>query len=674
MTDIALQVGVGILSVAGVSFTGGMSVVGAIALESAIKSSGSLLFNGLDALGGYKKVDESLFDFGKSFALNTVSTAGGVIFNGMDSKIFSQGFSNTVYGETTAKILSNSMQIYSTGTVNSLIGGITYNRNDGLGYDSEYFISGMENTFNNILLSSVNSSVNGIFSGLNSGYANYKIGMYTQENMRKMSVFNSLMGGLAEQGVNYAMGNDFTLNLFNISVLKNLGITKNEYNSGLLELHLKHDGSAGMNIGQGGVNISPNILFDSAKAAVMWGSDIITDIYTAINNVDIKYSFQTLLQSGDKIQKNRALKWLFGTEKLIIDNGADYNALTEKNDDEKRKTIIGKSYHDGMTMEEQAALAVILGHEAYRDGIINDQLLNDEELKRAVIAHIDLAERIYDEHKWFYAQNLDYFMESILLDLAREANDMELFNKYIERNYSNDEDFYWRKIYNNGDYQNSEIYREVTLLGGYNREEVEKYNIDNMTNILYESLYNSGCFLFSLMYGLEAITNTDIDAVALNSWMTEYNFYALGTDKRNNSLSAKLMEKVWNVATGGVYNVNLVASGKVTEYDLIKLDSEKDQYIGHLRILDPSNPNAYTHSVMIEKIDYKYNKFGDIVGVKGVYVANPLREGYTFNSRTYYTLDAIQRLDIYKVTTAYRDKQLVDFIYKYVSPMEILKR
>jgi hypothetical protein len=60
-------------------------------------------------------------------------------------------------------------------------------------------------------------------------------------NLNKSDVqkFNGLIGSLAGQGVNYALGNDFTLNVLNLSLFTQ----SDKYSSGLLELHLGRDGT-----------------------------------------------------------------------------------------------------------------------------------------------------------------------------------------------------------------------------------------------------------------------------------------------------------------------------------------------------------------------------------------------------------------------------------------------
>jgi len=191
------------------------------------------------------------------------------------------------------------------------------------------------------------------------------------------------------------------------------------------------------------------------------------------------------------------------------------------------------------------------------------------------------------------------------------------------------------------------LYRESELRKQYGVE-LTKYS---------DSLYSSGCMLFSLMYGIENINNSKYDIELLNKWMVEKNLY---TGKDNNDLGTEYMAKAWNLMGGGFYQIDYTRDYTVTIPNLISLNYSQDQYIGHIRIKDPANSGAIAHSVMINRIDYEYDKYGIITGVKGVYVANPLRGEYSYNSQSYYTLDAINRMDIFKVTPT-------SLFYKYQS-------
>jgi hypothetical protein len=120
--------------------------------------------------------------------------------------------------------------------------------------------------------------------------------------------------------------------------------------------------------------------------------------------------------------------------------------------------------------------------------------------------------------------------------------------------------------------------------------------------------------------------------------------------KNVSDLTPEIMAKAWNILSGGFYNIEMLSREEANIEKLITLHYEKDQYLGHIRVKNPDDPNAVIHSVMITRVEYEYDARGQISGIAGIHVANPAAGNNTFNGRTFYTTDAIIRLDIFKVT------------------------
>ena len=703
LTDVVLQVGVGILAAAGTMVTGGMSIVGMIALETAILSSGSFVYNSLDAAFGYKKFDEALFDFGKAFTINAISSAGSAFFGGIknvSNEFFRDGIigkmlnkSSNLAEETFIKVMGNAVQSTTTGFLNNFVGSIYLDDDRKLAFSGKNFTDGMESMYKNTLVSMTTITANGILTGINSGYNLERIAAYSSENTERMKKLNSVLSGLAGQGVSYALGEDFTLNLLNTSIIELFGAGEQKHNIGLLEYHLGKDGKKSMNIGTGGTDVGINTLLDSGIASLLWGTDVMADIYGEVNDINIEYTFQALFNSGDKEGIKQALRILFGKDDIIIDTSQEYGAKTD-NIHGKRTIIIG-DYRDDLSIAEQVALAAILAQEAYRDSVSGDA--NFEEFRNAHMARIDLATRFNEDHPWFFTLFKDYLAESIILEDARETGSFLVFDTHLSVTYSNEEDYYWIKVTPGGEFQSDDRYRKITLLAGKTLEEIARANDDSIVKAIdyivsnyeetgeysksvaefftedgidtdglmsrfktneslqkefglslmkHETLYSHGCMLFSLMYGLESITNKNYDAALLNEWMVD-NGHFTGNDK--NELSTNKIAEVLNILLGGFYDASVFYRGAVDYSHLIGLNYSKDAFLVHLRVLDPKNPEANPHSVMVDRIDYEYDD-GLIVGVKGIYVANPWNREGTFSGKDYYTFNEIVRMDIFEIT------------------------
>ena len=703
LTNIALSVATAVVSIAGSVFTGGMSAVGGIALIAAINSSGDLLYNSLDVICNYKSIDEAGVDFGKSLLINTASAAGTVVFGGISNAAIS-GVTGAV---KTAAIQASiaSVQTISTGLVSNAIGGITYSREGGFGYSADYFAAGMAGTMKNVFSSVTSTMVSGVFTEINSGSNLEKLGLHSLINKDNVQKLNAMTGELAGQGMYYLMGDDFALNLLNTSFLEFLGIKNGGGNSGLLELHIGQDGNAKMNFGTAGANISPDIAWAALQGAAVWGYDIVTDIYMAGQEYNVKNAFQASYSFGDSRQRAQMFRFIFGMDLLETNDDGDYNAKTTINENGKR-VVTFTGYYDGMSLEDQAYLAVILGHEAYRDGYgVGDtdqygnlvtNAGNFIELKGATIAHIDMADRLNSDYGWLYETFDDLHGESFLLGIARQTGQEYLFDTYVKTAYNNDEDYFWRSVITGGDLQNNPLFKDIPLLNGLSDEGIREANnsiIDaavirimlqkaqdegyegEMENFVpkdgisaedlreklndnkalqkqyniklntYESLYRYGCMLFSLMYGVETITGSKQDPVQFNEYMRESGHY---TGKDGTDLSTALMAKVMNELGGGLFEITLAFRQEKMDLEtILQIKNDPNGYLGHIRV---ASPDTDTHSVMIQRVEYEYGAKGEIVGVLGVHVANPAEGNSSFNGKTFYTINEIERWDVFKVT------------------------
>jgi murein DD-endopeptidase MepM/ murein hydrolase activator NlpD len=94
-----------------------------------------------------------------------------------------------------------------------------------------------------------------------------------------------------------------------------------------------------------------------------------------------------------------------------------------------------------MSVAEQMGLAVVLGHEAYRDGIVTKN--NYIETRRAVLAHTEMVIRmIGDGQELWLNQNLANDLNAYF----NARGDMNSFNAYVGGNYDSGGD-YWKLIY-----------------------------------------------------------------------------------------------------------------------------------------------------------------------------------------------------------------------------------
>ena len=417
------------------------ATIGIMALSVGISTSDDLFLGTLDVASGYKTFGEAGFEFGKTLLTETASSVvsglfsgiggvGSALGNGLTKTAMSNA--NTTIGKVMVQTAMTGAQTLTTGLVTSAINGITYSRYGGLGYSGEMFKAGMKGTLTNTLSSMTNIFTSGTLQAINSGFSSEKLTGFNNSNKADIGKLNNLFGSLAGQGVNYALGDDFTLNILNFGLF-----TGGKFNSGLLELHLGRDGTT-MNIGTDGANISPENLAAALRGAQVWNVNSNIGRYVKNNYFDSAIALRAQYGFGDSTQRGQLWDILNGRTGIWINTGGDLSAETTIVDGRRMINLSG--YLQRMSEEEQMRLAVLLGHEAYRDGIVTGD--NNLETRIATLKHTEMALRmILDGQQLAFDDNL-------IRDIIAYSQGMDFFNAYVDNYYDSSAD-YWKLVYDN---------------------------------------------------------------------------------------------------------------------------------------------------------------------------------------------------------------------------------
>jgi len=472
--DIACTVAGTIVAAVGIvtaPLSGGLGLgltIASAAVIAGINTADDAVFNTLDTAYGYKSWDTAAFEVGKTYSINFASSLISGAFGGFGGSeglmtaatnaAKAAGAANTIISQT----IMAGTQTITTGIATSVLSGVTYSSKDGLGFSGEIAAASLRGVLSNSLVSMASALTSSSLTSINSGVNMEKLKGFEKLNQSDLQKLNSLAGSFAGQGVNYALGNDFTLNLLNLSQL-----TGGQYNSGLLELNLGRNGTS-MNFGTGGADVSIDNLAAAFRGAQVWDANNRISSYIKKqgkeggNSFDSYVTLRAQYGYGDAMQKDQLFDILKGDVTLNTDAKGDYAAETTLDGNNKRVINLA-GYQQGMSTEDQFLLAVVLGHEAYRDGVkTNDNYL---ETRAATLAHTQMALRILaGGEKMTFNDNL--MNDITAYAVAYNSNNMSLFNNYVDANYDSSAD-YWRVIMNangsvdkilwDGDYTNATI-------------------------------------------------------------------------------------------------------------------------------------------------------------------------------------------------------------------------
>ena len=428
--------------------TGGAGWAGIVA-SIAIGSASDFVFSSLDLTYGFKGFNEVALNLGKTLLTNTVTGLAGGLFNGITkttgtaTETIVEGFTTNVVGlagnpvyKVAAQTVMTGVQTVTTSIATTAISGI-YLKEGELAYQNLFNDDYWDGLLTNTLTAMSTTFVSTGLKAINSGLDLEKLIGYNKLNQGDLEKLNNLVGSLAGQGVNLAMGNDFTLNILNFGLFSGGTVS-----GGLLELHLGKDGVS-MNFGTGGANVSFDNILASIRGAQVWHTNIQVDKY--VDNEDNKFKEKVTLRAqygyGNDVQKQQLKDILKGDVLINTDAEGDYFAETTRNEDGKRVINLA-NYQQGLSVEQQFLLAVIVGHEAYRDGYVTDD--NNLETRSATMAHTEMAIRMIKG-----GENIA-FNDNLIKDIIAYNQGNDFFNKYVDKNYDSSAD-YWKLIVGSDD-------------------------------------------------------------------------------------------------------------------------------------------------------------------------------------------------------------------------------
>lgn len=143
---------------------------------------------------------------------------------------------------------------------------------------------------------------------------------------------------------------------------------------------------------------------------------------------------------GDEVQLKQLDDILNGKTVLGIGN---VNGEAQTDMENGKRTVYLNNYKTDMTREEQLAIGIKLGHEAYRDGIVGTKEEQMAETRMAVNGHTDMASKMLGDDMYTKTMtNLIGNNQNLQMDLLAKSFGDDVFNRYVDGTYDSSAD-YW---------------------------------------------------------------------------------------------------------------------------------------------------------------------------------------------------------------------------------------
>lgn len=413
-------------------FTGGSSaVLGAVAaaaIGAAITFTNEFVFAMLDLVGEYKSLEE----IGKQLAIKAATDAVSVLGAGAGAAVSGISGIAGIAARTGVSVATGAASTVATNAIQ-------------YAGDWDKFSDSMSNfdTWSRVVTSAAGSLVTNSLNGLTLGKNNIKVDGFNSSQIGSIQNLNGTIGGLASAGLSYGLTGEATFNILNIS---DFGAGAS---SGLLEMTLSKDRGVTTRLGTGGTDLSFGTVSSSLQGIKALNKSMqITRAANRNNMSSAATALRTQYGFGDEKQLAQLEEILKGRTELKRGNGDGRAQTVTENG---KRTVYLNSYKDGMTREEQLALGITLGHEAYRDGITGDAQSQFNETAEAVLGHTALAKRMQNDSMYkdmmtgLINTDINLKNDMTAFDYALVTGDWGAFGSYVGDNYDYSAD-YWRVL------------------------------------------------------------------------------------------------------------------------------------------------------------------------------------------------------------------------------------
>jgi hypothetical protein len=158
---------------------------------------------------------------------------------------------------------------------------------------------------------------------------------------------------------------------------------------------------------------------------------------TVTDRKDIGETLRAQYGYGGIEEKLQLFGIVTGLVGLNLEDKKEFTAETER--EGLRKTVTLNGYREGMSVEEQLQMGILLSHEAYRDGIETED--NYIETRGAVLGHTEMEVRMRDAG-YDFSGNAVIAADLAAYDYAQSVGDMSLMDLYADTFYRSDGDHF----------------------------------------------------------------------------------------------------------------------------------------------------------------------------------------------------------------------------------------
>ena len=432
---------------------GAVDLVANIALSATLGAFAPLIMLASDAvdmaseLAQGRDLGEAIFDFGKdafiagvNVALSSVSFGGGETVKEAGKLVEKTGmnFSQFVSKATGGGWLGDGIGALASNVVssqaNNLANAVTYSAKDGWDFDTDGYL---DSTFGVGAIASYAGSFAG--AAVTTGLTGTLEG-FSQTHAIDVKKTAQFFGNTATMGTQYLISGETSMNVLNFDMFGLKDIDGNTISRGLLEVKFGEEGITTA-AGTGGVNMSYNAIKGAIEGFDTFATQQKIRYYEATGKTDFADDYTGTKKVGTSLRMN----YSFGDGKQIgqlnsILDGTDTLRVGYIGQDGYTKKIGGGREVNLATLGTDSDIntrlkaGIVLGHEAYRDGVERTEKEQFYESVNATDAHTAMALRVAGDNT--YGSDFITSDANLSADVFNYSKGAADFEQYVLDNYN----------------------------------------------------------------------------------------------------------------------------------------------------------------------------------------------------------------------------------------------
>jgi translation initiation factor IF-1 len=415
-------------------------------ITAATATADDFVFATADVTGNYAEAGEAYTAAGKKFATSFVTSSIGYGFNGVGGAgglNQALGINNLtgmegVLARSGSALAEQATKQVASAAINNIGSGEDYWDNVAQSaFDPDALVGYATSYAGSLVTGSMNQLTSGDMIGIDVGgeqvSAFEKLVGFSKEHQQAVQGIGTLAGSATQAGLEYALTGETTLNIASLSDIAGvLGYNKAP-SVGMVEMRLGGEAEHRFSVGSGGISANVGMVADALSGVNVLAQKALVNRYVAQSGNDVAVTMRSAWSQGDRTTRSLYRQILDGETALA--GGASGGERAETIMQNGEKTVRLASL--GGSVEEQLLASVVLGHEAYRDGVVGPG--QTAETEAAARAHTEMALRMAES----YGTGLITGDANLNADVMAYAAGEGAFGEYVDQAYDSSAD-YWK--------------------------------------------------------------------------------------------------------------------------------------------------------------------------------------------------------------------------------------